>query len=81
MRQGRQELEILRTEIASLKGRRNNIDDRQIRIRADLCAALGVAADEMPFAGELIQVRDEEGDYPSGDPIGWAVVYRVIRTS
>ncbi|MBP6682626.1 MAG: AAA family ATPase, partial [Halioglobus sp.] len=63
LRQGRQEHEILRAEIASLKGRRNNIDDRQIRIRAELCAALGVAADEMPFAGELIQVRDEEGEW------------------
>jgi uncharacterized protein YPO0396 len=51
------------TEIDSLKRRVSNIDDRQIQIRAALCDALGLAASEMPFAGELIQVRDEARDW------------------
>jgi uncharacterized protein YPO0396 len=63
MRQGRQEHEQLSAEIDSLKSRRSNIDDRQIRIRAALCSALGIPEEEMPFAGELIQVRDEERDW------------------
>ncbi len=62
-RKGREEHAALATEIESLERRRSNIDDQQIRIRTALCAALGVAEDAMPFAGELIQVRDEERDW------------------
>ena len=61
--QGKQQHEQLSTEIDSLKSRRSNIDDRQIQIRAALCVALGLSVDDMPFAGELIQVRDEERDW------------------
>lgn len=63
LRQGRLEHEQLSGEIDSLKGRRSNIDDQQIQIRAAMCAALGLNVDEMPFAGELIQVRDDERDW------------------
>ncbi|MFE8035222.1 ATP-binding protein, partial [Thiohalocapsa marina] len=63
LRQGRQEQDALQAEIDSLKRRRSNIDDRQIQIRAALCAALGMDEDAMPFAGELLQVRDEERDW------------------
>jgi len=63
MRQGRLEHDALSAEIDSLKRRRSNIDDQQVRIRAAMCEALGVAEDEMPFAGELIQVRDDERDW------------------
>ncbi len=47
-------------ELSSLKQRRSNIDIRQVQIRAALCEALGLDEAEMPFAGELIQVREEE---------------------
>ncbi len=50
----------LRQEIESLKKRRSNIDSRQIRIRAELCAALGMDEGAAPFAGELIKVRDDD---------------------
>ena len=63
LRQGKQEHELLSGEIDSLKRRRSNIDDQQIQIRAALCAALGLPVDDMPFAGELIQVRDDERDW------------------
>ena len=63
LHQGRQEHDQLSAEIDSLKRRRSNIDDQQIQIRAALCAALGLNADDMPFAGELIQVRDDERDW------------------
>lgn len=62
-RQGRQEHDQLTTEIDSLKQRRSNIDDRQIQIRAMMCAALDLNVDDMPFAGELIQVRDDGRDW------------------
>ncbi len=58
-----QELSNLTTEIESLKARRSNIDSRQIAIRDALCAALGIRNLQMPFAGELIQVRQEEADW------------------
>jgi uncharacterized protein YPO0396 len=63
MHQGKQEHEALSAEIDSLKRRRSNIDDRQIQIRAALCQALGLAEDEMPFVGELIQVREEDREW------------------
>lgn len=63
LHQGRQEHDLLSAEIDSLKRRRSNIDDQQIQIRAVLCAALGLNADDMPFAGELIQVREDARDW------------------
>ncbi|MDD2686268.1 MAG: ATP-binding protein [Gallionella sp.] len=63
LRQGKLEHDQLSTEIDSLKRRRSNIDDQQIQIRAAMCAALGLSVDDMPFAGELIQVRDDERDW------------------
>lgn len=63
LRQGKQEHEQLSGEIDSLKRRRSNIDDRQVQIRSALCQALGLDEENMPFAGELIQVRDEERDW------------------
>ncbi len=63
LRQGREDHEQLSTEIDSLKRRRSNIDDRQIRIRTALCQALGLDEDTMPFAGELIQVHEDERDW------------------
>ncbi len=63
LRQGKQEHEQRTAEIDSLKRRRSNIDDPQIQIRAALCSALGLNADDLPFVGELIQVRDEERDW------------------
>lgn len=62
-RQGKQDHGQQSAEIDSLKRRRSNIDDQQIQIRAALCAALGLNVDDMPFAGELIQVRDDERDW------------------
>lgn len=63
LRQGKQEHEQQSLEIDSLKRRRSNINEQQIQIRAALCAALGLNVDEMPFAGELIQVRDDERNW------------------
>jgi uncharacterized protein YPO0396 len=63
LRQGKQEHAQQSAEIDSLKRRRSNIDDQQIQVRAAICAALGLNVDDMPFAGELIQVREDERDW------------------
>lgn len=52
-----------RIELESLRRRSSNISDRQIQIRRLLCEALQIDPQQMPFAGELIQVREEERDW------------------
>ncbi len=47
----------LNTELLSLRERRSNIPKRSLDVREALCAALRVDSAELPFAGELIQVR------------------------
>ncbi len=61
--QGRQEHSELAHELASLKARRSNIDAQQVVLRAALCEALKLDETAMPYAGELIQVRDDERDW------------------
>lgn len=62
-RKGQEEHGRLSEEIDSLKRRKSNIDASQVRIRDALCQALNIAETDLPFAGELIQVRQEEGDW------------------
>ena len=61
--QGRQDHEQLQAEIKGLKARLSNIDEKQIAMRRSLCKALNVPGEEMPFAGELLQVREGERDW------------------
>ncbi|MFJ8916051.1 ATP-binding protein [Amycolatopsis sp. NPDC102389] len=49
----------LNTELLSLRERRSNIPKRSLDLRDALCAALRVDSAELPFAGELIQVRSD----------------------
>ncbi len=51
---------VLAGELDSLRRRRSNIPAQNVMLRAQLCAALGIAEDALPFAGELLQVRDED---------------------
>ncbi|MDF9393716.1 MULTISPECIES: ATP-binding protein [Methylococcus] len=62
-RKGSEEQAALSDEIDSLQRRKSNIDAAQIRIRDALCSALAIGEGELPFAGELIQVRDDERDW------------------
>lgn len=59
-RKEREQHAALSDEITSLQQRKSNIDATQVRIRAALCAALSIDEDTLPFAGELLQVRDDE---------------------
>jgi uncharacterized protein YPO0396 len=62
-RKGREEHTVLSEEIDSLQRRRSNIDAAQVRIRDALCAALSIDEGDLPFAGELIQVREDEREW------------------
>lgn len=50
----------LQQELAGLRARRSNIDESQVTIRRALCAALKLDEADLPFVGELIQVRPED---------------------
>lgn len=56
----REQSDSLGIEIDSLKARRTNIPSREIEMRKRLCEALELAEADLPFAGELMRVRDEE---------------------
>jgi uncharacterized protein YPO0396 len=62
-RKNREAHAALSEEIESLSRRKSNIDAAQVRIREALCATLAIPEDELPFAGELIQVREDERDW------------------
>ncbi len=47
-------------ELSSLASRRSNIPTAYVRLRDELADDLGLAATEMPFVGELLEVRPEE---------------------
>lgn len=53
----------LAEEIASLRQRRSNIPRESMLLRSRLADAVGVEADELPFAGELIAVRPQSADW------------------
>tara|TARA_B110001469_G_scaffold123524_1_gene135701 strand:+ start:2497 stop:5874 length:3378 start_codon:yes stop_codon:yes gene_type:complete len=59
----RKERTLQKEELESLKKRRNNIDRRQIEIRKDLCRELNLTEEDMPFAGELLQVAEDEQEW------------------
>ncbi|MFC3107192.1 ATP-binding protein [Undibacterium arcticum] len=63
LRQGKQEHDTVSAEINSLKARRSNLPAEQVAMRAALCKALDLPEADMPFAGELLQVRDDERDW------------------
>ncbi len=56
----RNESDEINRELISLRTRRSNIPDRNLVIRRRLCDALGIEDADIPFAGELIQIRPEE---------------------
>jgi uncharacterized protein YPO0396 len=50
-------------ELESLKQRENQIPLEFLAIREQLAAALGINENDIPFAGELMQVRDTENEW------------------
>jgi len=62
-RQLRQRRTDIDTELTSLKARRSNLPAAMLALRDKLCTALELPANELPFAGELLQVRGDERDW------------------
>lgn len=52
-----------RRELESLKRQPSNIPSQMLRLRKQICAALGIHEDSLPFVGELIEVRQEEAPW------------------
>jgi uncharacterized protein YPO0396 len=62
-RRQREQHQELASELASLRQRRSNIPSRMLGVRAQLCQELDCDEADLPFAGELIQVRPDERDW------------------
>ena len=60
VRQLQDRYDELEAELQSLYRRRSNIPRQILELRAEMCRTIGVHEDELPFAGELLQVRPEE---------------------
>ena len=60
LQQRRTEEEKLNSEIRYLLDRRTNIPSENAEARALIATSLGVGEETIPFAGELLQVREEE---------------------
>jgi uncharacterized protein YPO0396 len=57
------EAKSVNDELRSLQARESNIPRRSLELRAELCTDLGIETDDLPFAGELIQVRDDAREW------------------
>lgn len=51
------------TELVSLERRTSNLPGEQVELRARLCADLGLTPEDLPYAGELLDVGDDFGDW------------------
>lgn len=50
-------------ELTSLRQRPTNIPARSLEMRRRLCEAVGLEPEDIPFAGELIMVKEEESSW------------------
>lgn len=58
-----EELKAAATEARSLRGRRSNIPSHMLELRSALAAAIRVNEDDLPFVGELVQIKPAESDW------------------
>lgn len=57
------QLREVQEELDSLATRRSNLPTEQLQVRSALCAELGVSEEELPFAGELLDVSEEHAQW------------------
>lgn len=57
------EHQLINSEILSLKTRKSNIESSQLIIRENLCRSLNISEDKLPFAGELVKVRQRDASW------------------
>jgi uncharacterized protein YPO0396 len=63
LRQLHDEANEVNAELRSLHDRRSNIPRRSLELRDRLCAQLSIKQEELPFAGELIQVHPDQSSW------------------
>ena len=54
---------LISEELTSLEQRTSNLPVEQVEVRAELCAALGLTADDLPYVGELLDLTDEHAEW------------------
>ncbi len=59
----RKRLTEMKSELAGLERRRENIPEWCVQLRHTLCNELGLAVRDLPFAAELMQVRADQGEW------------------
>lgn len=62
-RQIQDQLESLARELTSLRQRPTQIPERNMELRQRLLRELNLTADDLPFAGELLRVRESAADW------------------
>jgi uncharacterized protein YPO0396 len=62
-RQIEAEATAVNRELRSLESRRSNLPRTSLELRERLCADLSIPADDVPFVGELVQVRADAADW------------------
>jgi len=58
-----EQAELLQEELQSLQARQSNIPLNNLRIRQQLAQTIGIAAEELPFIGELLQVDEMQSQW------------------
>jgi len=62
-REFQRKCELITEELTSLEQRTSNLPVEQVEVRAELCEALGLTSESLPYAGELLDVSDEHSDW------------------
>jgi uncharacterized protein YPO0396 len=57
------EQQSIEQQLGSMQQSRNNMDFRLTELRGRICDSLDIDVAELPFAGELMQVRHDESDW------------------
>lgn len=63
MRDGRRQHEELQSELESLRRRKSNIPSRVLQVRQEMAQVLKLPEEDLPFAGELLQVDEKARDW------------------
>jgi uncharacterized protein YPO0396 len=72
LKESKQQHEAVSQDIAALQAKRSNIERGLLELRTELCQVLEVPETRLPFAGELMEVRE-------GDSAWEGAIERVLR--
>jgi len=62
-RECQRKCDVITEELTSLEQRTSNLPVEQVEVRAELCAHLRLTPEDLPYAGELLDVLDEHSDW------------------